>query len=473
MSNTFPLSARGYAFEDGLGRVRRKECAPYTPGRVPAPFAAVTEQHGGWQRLSFTDGAELREKRIKPTRRLLVRGIHTLLTMAPDAVTGAEGPLGIVRDAAILFGGREVFWVGPSGEFPKGKYDEIDLGGVLCLPGMVDPHTHLVFAGERSAEYGLRLKGASYVEILEAGGGILSTVDATRAASHDALFRLALPRLDAMLARGVTTVEAKSGYGLSRADERKLLEVVQALDAAHPLDLVPTLLAAHALPREHRADRAAYLRLVIDEIIPEIAAEKLATSCDIFCDQGAFTVEEARAVLSAAKAQGLGVRIHAEEIAATGAAALGASLGALSADHLEKLDAEGAAALARAGTVAVLLPGAAITLGLEAPPVRLLREAGVPIAIGTDLNPGTSHLNDLPLAASLAAGMFRLSVEEALLGITRHAAWALGLHRRAGELRPGAKADLVAFDLPSPASLLYQFGQATPAHLFVGGQKLR
>jgi imidazolonepropionase len=461
----------GFSFSDSLGRLRRKELAPYRPGHRPAPFSEVTEDRG-WLRLSFADGSQTRQRRIQPTRRLLLRGIHTLLTMAPDAVNGAKGPLGLVEDAAILLGGREIFWVGRSQDYPRGKHEEIDLGGVLCMPGLVDPHTHLVFAGERSTEYGLRLKGASYVEILEAGGGILSTVAATRAASEEELFALALPRLDRMLARGVTTCEAKSGYGLSLTDERKILRVTRALDAAHPIDLVPTLLAAHAIPAEHRAQRSAYVALVIDEIIPEIARERLATSCDVFCDQGAFTVEESRAVLEAAQQHGLKVRIHAEEIANTGAAAMGASLGALSADHLERLDADGAAALARAGTVAVLLPGAAITLGLPHPPIKLLREAGVTLAIGTDLNPGTSHLNELPLAASLAAGLFRLSTEEALLGITRHAAWALNLHRKAGEIRPGAKADIVAYDLPNAESLLYHFGQTAPAHLFAGGEKL-
>jgi imidazolonepropionase len=398
--------------------------------------------------------------------RTLLYGIRRLLTMCQNE----SGALGVIEDAAILLEDKKIIWVGAETQAPSTDAKRVDLNGALVMPGFVDPHTHLVFAGDRSREYGLRLKGASYVEILEAGGGILSTVEATRAASHQELFDLAKPRLDRMLRRGVTTCEAKSGYGLSAESEIKILEVVKQLNAAHSVDLVPTLLAAHAIPKEWRPNREGYIKLILEEILPKVAKEDLATSCDVFCDRGAFTLEESRQILNTAKQYGLAVRIHAEEIEATGGARLAAELGALSADHLEHIDDEGISAMAKAGTVAVLLPGTAVTLRMAPPPTKRLREGGVTLAVGTDLNPGTSYLEDLPLAATLACGLFHMTFEEALLGITKHAAKAVGLAGKVGEISVGAQADLLVYDLPNEEHLLYKFGQPSPVSVIKSGQ---
>lgn len=388
--------------------------------------------------------------------------------MEPESAAEASGALGVIEEAAILVDAGRVLWVGKEESAPPCD-TQIDLGGALVLPGFVDPHTHLIFAGDRAKEYGMRLRGASYVEILEAGGGILSTVEATRAASHQELFDSAKVRLDTMLSRGVTTCEVKSGYGLSLQDEIKILEVARDLNQSHPVELVPTLLAAHAIPKEWRPNREGYLRLILEEILPKVANEKLATSCDVFCDRGAFTLEESRTILERALRLGLQVRIHAEEIEATGGAQMAASLGALSADHLEKIDDAGISAMARAGTVAVLLPGTAVTLRMEPPPTKRLREGGVTLAVGTDLNPGTSYLEDLPLAATLACGLFHLTFEEALLGITKNAAKAVG-RADIGVLRAQAKADLVVYHLPSEEHLFYRFGAPSPSMVVKEGR---
>ena len=453
----------GYALQTSEGqRLRVKDLrGSYSP----KPLQQASSK-GPWFELTSDDGA--REATRLSTKTTLLRGIRRLLTMSQDEY----GVLGAIEDAAVLVRGEKISWVGRELELPPGaEIDEaIDLKGALVLPGFVDPHTHLIFAGDRSKEYALRLQGASYVEILEAGGGILSTVEATRAASHQELFDAAWPRLDQMLRRGVTTCEVKSGYGLSTESELKILEVARRLDATHPVDLVPTLLAAHAIPKEWRPNREGYVNLILHEILPKVAAQRLATSCDVFCDKGAFTLEESKTILEAAIRLGLAVRIHAEEIEATGGAKLAASLGALSADHLEHIDDAGISAMARADTVAVLLPGTAVTLRMSPPPTKRLREAGVKLAVGTDLNPGTSYLEDLPLAATLACGLFHLTFEEALLGITKHAARAVGLAGQAGEITVGARADLLAYHVPNEEHLLYRFGQPSPRWIMKSGR---
>jgi imidazolonepropionase len=348
--------------------------------------------------------------------------------------TGSE----VLGDAAVHLVGGRVAWVGPSSSAPSAP-SSYDAAGAIGMPGLVDPHTHTTFAGSRARDFERRIAGESYTAILEAGGGIHSTVAATRAASEDELVALTRARLAAMLARGVTTVEIKSGYGLTAEDEVKMLRAARR--AAGPSDVVTTFLGAHARPPG--ADD--YVDRVVTEQLARCAP--LADGIDVYCDRGAFTLAEAERVLRAGKALGLDLRIHAEQVAYTGAAAMAASLGALSADHLERLDDAGIAAMAAAGTVAVLLPGAMLYLRDPSPPVAALRAAGVPMAIGTDFNPGSSPVTDLWTCATLACLLMGLTVHEALAGITVHAARALGRPDR-GWLGPGALGDLALFDPP-------------------------
>jgi imidazolonepropionase len=364
-----------------------------------------------------------------------------------ELFTGSEQ--GVLRDAAVAIRGGTVCWVGQSTQAPP-ALERVDCRGLVGLPGLVDCHTHALFAGSRAAEFQRRLAGATYTEILEAGGGILSTVGATRAASLATLRSLLERRLEDMLALGVTTVEVKSGYGLEPDAEMRMLEAMAA--AEHPVEIVPTFLGAHAVPLAFRGRREAYVEQVIREQLPRCAP--LARFVDVYCDRGAFTLDEARAILEAGKAHGLIPRIHAEQVAHTGAAAMAAALGATSADHLEQLDEAGVMAMAEHGTVAVLLPGAQLYLKDPAPPVEALRRAGVPMAVSTDFNPGSSPVRDLWSCATLACLRMGLRVDEALLGITRNAARALG-RDELGWLGVGAAADLALLSPPpgEPAEL--------------------
>ncbi len=373
-----------------------------------------------------------------------------------------------LRDAAVAFGRGRVLWVGPSDQAPPAAR-RVGCRGLMGLPGLVDCHTHSVFAGSRAAEFERRLAGASYTEILEAGGGILSTVQATRAATVEQLSAVLERRLEAMLALGVTCVEVKTGYGLEPATERRMLEAMAACPS--PVEVLPTFLGAHAVPREHRANREAYVRQVIEEQLPRCAP--LARFIDVYCDRGAFTLDETRRILEAGKSHGLIPRVHAEQVAHTGAAALAAELGATSADHLEQLDERGVAAMAEHGTVAVLLPGAMLYLKDPPPPVSALREAGVPMAVSTDFNPGSSPVRDLWSCATLACLRMGLTVREALLGITRNAGRALG-RDDLGWLGPGSAADMVLMAPPAgePAELpvLVQYlGGHRATHVVKGG----
>jgi imidazolonepropionase len=385
---------------------------------------------------------------------IAVRDVDVLLTMQGDG-------LGELRDGAVLFEDGRVAWVGPSSEAPPA--DEIVSGrGCVGLPGLVDCHTHAVWAGSRADEFLRRLRGESYTAILEGGGGILSTVRATRAASEDTLAALAGDRLARLKARGVTTVEVKSGYGLSPEHERKILVAARRAGELAGVRVVRTFLGAHTVPAEHRADRAAYVRQVIEEQLPICAPE--ADAIDVYVDRGAFTVEEGEAILRAGKILGLAVRVHAEQVAFTGAAAMAAGLGASSADHLERIDDAGIAALAAAGAVAVLLPGAMLYLRDPSPPVARLRAAGVPFAVATDLNPGTSPVWDPWACATLACVTMGLTVEEALRGITVVAARALGL-TDVGRLAPGMTGGLALVRPPpgaepSAAALVQNLGGA-------------
>lgn len=392
-----------------------------------------------------------------------------LATMAPDR-PGLGPGLGIVEDGVLATREGRIAWVGPRAEAPAFDARETIRGeGRWLTPGLIDCHTHLVWAGDRAAEFERRLEGATYEEIAREGGGILATVRATRAASREVLVRAALPRLDALLAEGVTTLEVKSGYGLEPASEYRQLEAARALEVERPVRIEPTFLGAHTLPPEFASDREGYLRLLCEEMIPRVVRDRLARAVDAFCETIAFTPEETRRLFEAARAQGLPVKLHADQLSDTGGAALAASFAALSADHLEYTDAEGVQAMARAGTVAVLLPGAFYSLReKQLPPVESFRRAGVPMAIATDCNPGTSPLVSLLLAMNLAATLFRLTVTECLLGVTRNAARALGLADDRGTLELGKRADLALWSIERPAELVYLIGARPLAGRWIG-----
>ena len=366
--------------------------------------------------------------------------------------------LGLIERGALATQAGRIVYAGPEAEAPRAS-TEVDCEGRWIAPAFVDCHTHLVYGGDRAREFEMRLAGASYEEIAQAGGGIVSTVSATRAASEDELVAQALRRLDALLAEGVAAVEIKSGYGLDTPSERKMLQAARRLAQARNVIVKTTFLGAHALPPEYKERRAAYVDLLADEMLPALAAEGLVDAVDGFCESIAFTPAEIARVFDAARRLNLPVKLHAEQLSNLHGAALAASYGALSADHLEWLDAEGAAAMAQAGTVAVLLPGAFYTLReTKLPPVAALRAAGAAIAVATDSNPGTSPLTSLLTALNLAATLFRLTVDECLLGATRHAARALGLENELGSLEPGKAAHFNLWDIERPAELVYRLG---------------
>jgi imidazolonepropionase len=380
-----------------------------------------------------------------------------LATLSP----GADG-LGLVENGAVAAQGGRIAYVGPAAGLPKGwdAPEVVELEGRLVTPGLIDCHTHLVFGGDRADEFELRRAGASYEAIARAGGGIMSTVRATRAASEEDLLDSALDRLDRMICDGVTTVEVKSGYGLDLEAELRMLRVARRLGAERPVEVVTTLLGAHVAPPEYAGDRSAYARTVAEEMIPAAAASGLADAVDAFCETIAFSVADCRRMFEAARAHGLPVKLHADQLSAGGGAELAAEFGALSADHLEFADETGVAAMAKAGTVAVLLPGAFFALREErAPPVAALRAAGVPIAIATDCNPGTSPLTSLQGAMAFAAVQFRLTADEAIAGATREAARALGRLSEIGTLGLGKACDLAVWDVERPVELTYWLGR--------------
>jgi imidazolonepropionase len=402
-------------------------------------------------------------------RNLRVR-CDRLWTNARLATLASGQPgLGVVEPGVIAAAGGRIAYAGPADEAPAFTADEvIDCDGRWITPGLIDPHTHLVFGGDRAAEFEQRLAGASYEAIARAGGGIVSTMRATRAASQAQLVAAALPRLDALIAEGATTVEVKSGYGLSLEDELKCLSAARALAEARPVRIRATLLAAHAVPPEFAGDADGYIDLICNAIIPAVAAEGLADAVDGFCETIAFTPAQIRRVFEAAWTHGLPVKLHAEQLSNQHGAALAAQFGALSADHLEHLDEAGAAAMAAAGTVATLLPGAYYFVReTMAPPIALLRARGVPMALATDCNPGTSPLTSLLLTMNLAATLFRMTVEECLAGVTREAARALGLTAETGALEAGKACDLAIWDIERPAELVYRMG-FNPLHARVG-----
>jgi imidazolonepropionase len=385
-----------------------------------------------------------------------------LATMA----AGAAAPYGAVDDGVVIARDGRIVFAGPRNEAPGfGRAEIVDCEGRWITPGLIDCHTHLVHGGDRAHEFELRLQGASYEEIARAGGGILSTVRATRAASEDELFASADRRLQALIAEGVTTVEIKSGYGLEIEAELKQLRVARRIGRERPVTVRTSFLGAHAVPPEFKGRSGDYADLVAGPMLGAVAAENLADAVDAFCEGIAFSTEETARVFAAAKAKGLPVKLHAEQLSNLGGAKLAAEHGALSADHLEYLDEAGVAAMAKAGTVAVILPGAFYFLReTQKPPIELLRQHEVPIALATDANPGSSPLTSPLLVMNMACTLFRLTPEEALAGMTRHAARALGLQDQIGTLEAGKACDLAIWEIERPAELAYRIG-FNPLHI--------
>jgi imidazolonepropionase len=375
--------------------------------------------------------------------------------------------VGIIPDGALVIESDRIAWLGPTRDLPPVPpgADILDLAGKVVIPGLVDSHTHLVFAGDRVEEWEQRLAGRTYQEIAAAGGGILSTVRAVRSASRAELAALARPRLDRLLSFGVTTVEVKSGYGLSLADELRCLEVIAELNQTGPVELVPTFLGAHAVPVEYQASGvvsaprgSAYVDLVCDEMLPAVASSGLARFCDVFCERGVFGLEESERILRRAAALGLGLKVHADELSRLGGAEVAARLGATSADHLLQVSDKGIDALAASGTVATLLPGTAFFLGGDFAPARRLIERGATVALATDCNPGTCPTENLPLAGSMACVRMGMLPGEVLTALTLNAACAIAASDRLGSLAAGKQADLVICSVSDYRHLFYHFG---------------
>lgn len=386
------------------------------------------------------------------------------------AMTGGSS-YGLIENGAVLVEKGRITWAGPAREAPKGE--TTDCGGRLLTPGLIDCHTHIVYGGNRANEFEMRLNGASYAEIAKAGGGIVSTVRATREASEAELLKSAATRLQSLLAEGVTTIEIKSGYGLDVETELKMLRTARKLGEGHAVDVVTSFLGAHAFPPEYRDDHAAYVDLVCTEALPAAAHERLADAVDGFCEGIAFSVADMERVFAVAKRLGLPVKLHAEQLSNLGGAVLAARYGALSVDHIEYLDGPGVAAIAKAGTVAVLLPGAFYYLReKQHPPVAALRARNVPIAVATDLNPGSSPVHSLLATMNMACVLFGLTPEEALRGVTANAALALGFKDR-GVIAPGMKADLVLWNVDRPGDLAYPLGFNPCAAVIRNGEIVR
>ena len=386
----------------------------------------------------------------------VLRNISQLATCPRD---NPQGDAGLISQAAVAWQGSRIGWVGPYDALPAEYASEpvVDCERRLVVPGLVDCHTHLCFGGWRGDEFEARLQGASYQDIAAAGGGITRTVAATRGASLGELQRKAGAALESILRLGVTTLECKSGYGLDEANELKQLEVYRRLDAAQPVDLVPTFLGAHIVPPEHRKHRKRYVDLLCEVLIPAVARQGLARFCDVFVECGAYTVEEARRILGSAQTHGLGLKVHAEQLSSSGGALLAAQMGAVSAEHLEYADDAAIEALAAAGTVAVSLPLASLYLNEAYLPARKMLAAGLAVAVATDFNPGSAPSYHLPLAMTLACLNQGMTPQEALMGATTVAARALSLNDRAGSLLPGMQADLAIIDAPTLSHWLYHF----------------
>ncbi|MBD9501636.1 imidazolonepropionase [Pseudomonas sp. BGr12] len=389
------------------------------------------------------------------------------------AATMKDGRYSIIEDAAIITEGERISWIGPRVELPERPIQSTDLGGAWVTPGFIDCHTHLVFGGDRSGEFEQRLNGVSYAEIAAAGGGIASTVRATREASEDELLASAIKRARPLLADGVTVLEVKSGYGLDLDSERRMLRVARRLEQELPVTVRTTCLSAHALPPEYAGRADEYIEQVCNHILPALAEEGLVDAVDAFCEHLAFSPAQVERVFQAAQRLGLPVKLHAEQLSSLHGSSLAARYGALSADHLEFMDESDAIAMAEAGTVAVLLPGAFFVLReTQLPPMDALRKHGVNIAIASDLNPGTSPALSLRLMLNMACTAFRLTPEEALAGVTLNAARALGMADSHGSLEAGKVADFIAWDIQRPAELAYWLGGDLPKRVIRHGEEL-
>ena len=393
---------------------------------------------------------------------VVIRNIGELVVVPPGPVRGRSmRTVDRIRAASVLIHGDRIAWFGAEADLnaPAGC-ESIDACGGCVLPGLIDCHTHTLFAGTREGEFVQRIEGRSYAEIAQAGGGIRVTVEAVRRASLDELVETALPRLARMLGNGVTTVEIKSGYGLTVDNEIKMLEAIQRLRSLQPIELAATYLAAHTAPREFSGRSDDYLDLVFDDkVLARLRDERLAEFCDVFCETTAFTVEQARRVLTAAARFGLRPKVHADQITQMGASTLAGEVGAISADHLEKINDAGIASMKRAGSVAVLLPGCSWFLGVEQAPARRLLDADLPVAVATDYNPGSSMVESLPLVMAIASTQMRLTPIEAVVAATANAAAALNRRHRIGAMHVGMQADLVILDVPSVERWLYEPGR--------------
>jgi imidazolonepropionase len=407
---------------------------------------------------------------------LLLEHIRQLVTVRANGARFKTGEtmsdLGIVEDASVLIEGKTIAWVGRADEFDR-TLDKnatvVNAAEYVALPGFVDAHTHLVFAGSRDDEFALRAAGKSYQEIAEQGGGIMSTVRATRAATKKELKKLASRRLDAMLQHGTTTVEIKSGYGLDADSEIKMLEAIHELADEHFMTVVPTFLGAHAIPPEHKSDPTRYIDLVCEKMLPYIARRRLARFCDVFCEQGYFSVDDSRRILQQARSLGFELKLHADELTPSSGAELAAELGAVSADHLEHIGEETIPKLREAGVVALLLPGVSFFLNHRYAPARKLIEAGVPVALATDFNPGSGMSFSMPLMMTIACTQMKMTPEEAITACTLNAAAALRLEDRVGSIEAGKEADVILYRIPNYRYVAYHFGMNHIAMVVKGG----
>lgn len=406
---------------------------------------------------------------------ILIKNASELVTCSGFAAkTGREmSDLHIIEDGAVVIEGGKITAVGATrdilGEIKKPFETVIDASGKAVLPGFIDPHTHLVFAGHRAEEFAWRLQGDRYMDILARGGGILGTVKATRKAGKEELMAAAMSRLDRLLAHGVTTVEGKSGYGLDLTTEVNQLQVMASLNQGHPIDIVPTFLGAHAIPDEYRGRADAYIGFIIDEVLPKVADLKLAEFCDVFCESGVFSIAQSRRLLKRARELGLKLKLHADEMTPLGGAELAAELGAVSADHLLFASDEGIRRMAAAGVVAVLLPATAFCLKAEYARARAMIDTGCPVALATDLNPGSAFTESIPLIFALATLQMGMTIEEAVSALTINAAAAIGRADRIGSIDVGKKGDLILLAFPSYRYLAYHTGSNSVEMVVKGG----
>jgi imidazolonepropionase len=396
---------------------------------------------------------------------LLIKNIKQLVTVRSNGMPVKSGKdmrdLGIIEHATVLIQNGLFTWIGSSAEFDQTVDEHIDIldaSELVGLPGFVDSHTHLLFAGTREDEFAMRIEGKSYREIAEAGGGILSTVQTTRTATKKELKRIARRHVDTMLTEGTTTVEIKSGYGLNEKDEIKMLDAINDLAEECLMDIVPTFLGAHAVPPEFKNNSDAYVDLICTRMLPHIAQRKLAKFCDVFCEQGYFSVEQCRRIFATAKPLGIRNKIHADQLTQIGASKLAAEVSAVSADHLEQIDDAGIAALKQSGTIATVLPGVSFFLDDKYPPARKIIDAGVPLAIASNFNPGSCMSYSMPMMMTIACTHMLMTPEEALTASTLNGAAALGLSEKLGSIEVGKQADIVLYDIPGYRYLAYHFG---------------